>query len=372
MIFSFIESFFASFSATRLDSYMHAAVSSRLVSLALLKKYKARGGIGAERGVVGSAHAGGGSVVASSSTSSSSPSRGGVRERKTNAIDVFRFVQNHRRRRADDEEAEDDEKKRSKDVVVIFAWFGSEKKHVAKYAHMYEDRHEEVIVVAPPALASLSPKLTTQIANDFLRIFREKDVEGVHVHSFSNGGFLFAGNLLHHASDKRDDKECKINVELAKKWKTKIKSVTLDCAPARLNANVISRAFASVLLGSRVEDIYDNDAKEGGGESRMGELAKSALDVLAETLLSDENLQRKINNAYAAWETELDTNVPLKMLFSESDKLVPVNEVQEFAQRQRARGNARVFTKCFKNVPHCEIGRWHQDEYMKVLFDEKI
>ena len=54
-------------------------------------------------------------------------------------------------------------------------------------------------------------------------------MEGVHVHSFSNGGFLFAGNLLHHASDKRDDKECKINVELAKKWKTKIKSVTLDC-----------------------------------------------------------------------------------------------------------------------------------------------
>ena len=46
-----------------------------------------------------------------------------------------------------------------------------------------------------------------------------------------------------------------------------------------------------------MEDIYDNDAKEGGGESRMGELAKSALDVLAETLLSDENLQRKINNA---------------------------------------------------------------------------
>ena len=132
---------------------MHAAVSSRLVSLALLKKYKARGGVCAERGVVGSAHAGGGSVGASSFTSSSSPSRGGVRERKTNAIDVFRFVQNHRRRRANDEEAEDDEKKRSKDVVVIFAWFGSEKKHVAKYAHMYEDKHEEVIVVAPPALA---------------------------------------------------------------------------------------------------------------------------------------------------------------------------------------------------------------------------
>ena len=106
-----------------LTTHMHAAVSSRLVSLALLKKYKARGGVCAERGVVGSAHAGGGSVGASSFTSSSSPSRGGVRERKTNAIDVFRFVQNHRRRRADDEEAEDDEKKRSKDVVVIFAWF---------------------------------------------------------------------------------------------------------------------------------------------------------------------------------------------------------------------------------------------------------
>ena len=65
--------------------------------------------------------------------------------------------------------------------------------------------------------------------------------------------------------------------------------------------------------------------------------------------------KRKINNAYAAWETALDVNVPLKMLFSESDRLVPVNEVQEFAQRQRDRGNAAVYTKSWKNVPHCEI-----------------
>lgn len=98
---------------------------------------------------------------------------------------------------------------------------------------------------------------------------------------------------------------------------------------------------------------------------------KSALDNLANTLLSDENLQRKINNAYAAWETALDVNVPLKMLFSESDKLVPVNEVQEFAQRQRDRGNAAVYTKSWENVPHCEIGRWHQDEYVRALFEEK-
>ena len=108
-----------------------------------------------------------------------------------------------------------------------------------------------------------------------------------------------------------------------------------------------------------------------GESSIIGGLMKSALDNLANTLLSDENLQRKINNAYAAWETALDVNVPLKMLFSESDKLVPVNEVQEFAQRQRDRGNAAVYTKSWKNVPHCEIGRWHQDEYVRALFEEK-
>ena len=158
---------------------------------------------------------------------------------------------------------------------------------------------------------------------------------------------------------------------LAKKFKMKIKSVTLDCAPAKLSAEVISRAFASVLLGSRVEDIYDNNTSKEGESSIIGGLMKSALDNLANTLLSDENLQRKINNAYAAWETALDVNVPLKMLFSESDRLVPVNEVQEFAQRQRDRGNAAVYTKSWKNVPHCEIGRWHQDEYVRALFEEK-
>jgi len=324
------------------------ALSSRLVSLALLKKYKATPPVRADSG----------GVFASSSAYSSSSLFS--RERKTNAIEVFTFQQKNHQNHV--------REAKSKDVVVIFAWFGSDKKHVAKYAQMYKDKQEKVIVVAPPALASLSPKLTTQIANDFLKFF-DDDIEGVHVHSFSNGGFLFAGNLFHHASDEKRADDLPVNRELAKKFKKKIKSVTLDCAPARLNADVISRAFASVLLGSRVEDIYDNNNNLKEGESSMGGLMKSALDALANTLLSDENLQRKINNAYAAWETALDTNVPLKMLFSESDKLVPVNEVEEFAQRQRARGNV-VFTKSWKNVPHCEIGRWHQDEYVKALFDE--
>ena len=341
-------------------------VSSRLVSLALFKKYKT--------GTTTTTTTNLPIVRAESSSSSSSSyysssqksgwSSSTIRcEKITNAIDVFTF------------EADNKDKRRNKDVIVIFAWFGSDKKHVRKYAQMYENRRmgEKVIVVAPPALASLSPNMTTQIANDFLTgFFEEEAIEGVHVHSFSNGGFLFAGNLFHHASDvkKRED-DCSVNAQLAKKFKMKIKSVTLDCAPAKLSAEVISRAFASVLLGSRVEDIYDNNTSKEGESSIIGGLMKSALDNLANTLLSDENLQRKINNAYAAWETALDVNVPLKMLFSESDKLVPVNEVQKFAQRQRDRGNAAVYTKSWKNVPHCEIGRWHQDEYVRALFEEK-
>jgi hypothetical protein len=344
-------------------------VSSRLVSLALFKKYKTgttttttTTNLPIVRAESSASSSSSGSYYSSSQKSGWSSST--IRcEKITNAIDVFTF------------EADNKDKRRNKDVIVIFAWFGSDKKHVRKYAQMYENRRmgEKVIVVAPPALASLSPNMTTQIANDFLTgFFEEEAIEGVHVHSFSNGGFLFAGNLFHHASDvkKRED-DCSVNAQLAKKFKMKIKSVTLDCAPAKLSAEVISRAFASVLLGSRVEDIYDNNTSKEGESSIIGGLMKSALDNLANTLLSDENLQRKINNAYAAWETALDVNVPLKMLFSESDKLVPVNEVQEFAQRQRDRGNAAVYTKSWKNVPHCEIGRWHQDEYVRALFEEK-
>ena len=52
-----------------------------------------------------------------------------------------------------------------------------------------------------------------------------------------------------------------------------------------------------------MEDIYDNNTSKEGESSIIGGLMKSALDNLANTLLSDENLQRKINNAYAAWET---------------------------------------------------------------------
>ena len=172
-------------------------VSSRLVSLALFKKYK----IGTTTTTTTTTNlpiVRAESSSSNSSTSYSSSQKSGwssstIRcEKITNAIDVFTF------------EADNKDKRRSKDVIVIFAWFGSDKKHVRKYAQMYENRRmgEKVIVVAPPALASLSPNMTTQIANDFLTgFFEEEAIEGVHVHSFSNGGFLFAVNLFHHASD---------------------------------------------------------------------------------------------------------------------------------------------------------------------------
>ena len=44
---------------------------------------------------------------------------------------------------------------------------------------------------------------------------------------------------------KRED-DCSVNAQLAKKFKMKIKSVTLDCAPAKLSAEVILRASVRV------------------------------------------------------------------------------------------------------------------------------
>jgi hypothetical protein len=266
-----------------------------------------------------------------------------------------------------DERMLERKKKKNETVVCIFAWFGSEKRHVRKYAEMYRGLGNDVIVCAPPALASLSASMTHRIANEFLSVVHDEygECENVCVHSFSNGGFMFCGNLLHHGGDRVDlggvEDEVKVNRVLAREFKEKIKTVTLDCSPATLTSDVVSRALASVLLGARVEDVI------GDGKGRIGSFMKSALDVLANTLMSDEKLKKKIENAYKAWESEIDSRVPLKLLYSESDSLVPKEEIEAFAKRSRERGHP-IYMKSWSNVPHCEIGRYHYDEYVDALF----
>ena len=225
---------------------------------------------------------------------------------------------------------------------------------------MYKRRNFEVIVVSPPALASLNPTMTNKIANDFLNVLKPGNRKKLHLHSFSNGGFLFAGNLLHHGKKGRRrnslEKDAEVNVEREIEFRNKINTIAIDCAPAALTPEVISKALASVLLGSRAEDLPDDG---------VGGFAKFALDTLGRTLMRDEKIKRKIDDAYAAWETEL-AEVPMQIFYSQSDELVPASEVEAFARRRKDNGGT-IQLRMWENVPHCEIGRFFEDEYSEAL-----
>ena len=107
-------------------------------------------------------------------------------------------------------------------LPVLVGWFGCKRSHLRKYAKMYADiGYDNVVCVIPPTASTLFPALGDAFAASALesvvkakaRIAELNDEDaadvdddsntddvstsGVVLHIFSNGGYLFAGNIAH-------------------------------------------------------------------------------------------------------------------------------------------------------------------------------
>ena len=187
----------------------------------------------------------------------------------------------------------------SRALPVLVGWFGCKPSHLRKYAKMYLSDalgYDAVVCVTPPVAATLFPALGDAFAATALgavaharKILAEEDAEGksasrvsapvalgpacalderpLILHLFSNGGYVFAGNIMHAQTGFVADTETPLGASIttvlrrrlgfapepaaAARFSDSVAALVMDSAPGELEPGMVAASFNSVFSGER-------------------------------------------------------------------------------------------------------------------------
>lgn len=225
-------------------------------------------------------------------------------------------------------------------LPVLVGWFGCRAAHLRKYAQMYLSKelgYDAVVCVRPPAAATLFPALGDAFAATALaavaeaqRRVRDDETDAAAddddevsadrplvLHLFSNGGYLFAGNVMHAQAGFVAETEQTLTKEMstalrrklgvapepaaAKRFTGAVAKLVVDSAPGELEPGMVAASFEAVLLGkaapdpSEMEMDAETAAREASGRS------DDALRRAASAALSWPPIARRMRYIDAAW-----------------------------------------------------------------------
>lgn len=229
---------------------------------------------------------------------------------------------------------------------MLLGWLGADRKHVAKYAEAWRAPPlglVDVVDVVPGVAATLFERAADAAHLEALRRVTRETAAGAPLvlHAFSNAGELFLGGLM-----RRADGGC----ELARDVLGRTAGVVLDSAPGRLDVDVVERGVSATLLGVAAPPRGDPLRVPGARLAASALLAANA---------------ERLEAVRSAWDTALP-GVPTLLLHTKADTLIPAEFLEAFAARREA-GGAPVRTRAWDDPPHCEILRYHRDEYVHEL-----
>ena len=235
-------------------------------------------------------------------------------------------------------------------LALVVGWFGAELKHVRKYADMYRGAGWDAITVAPPSLATLVPPVADVYGDVVLRAVEKHVVPDVNnrdvvVHVASNGGFIFAGNLI--LKGKNGDATARAIFE-------RTRGVVFDCTPGNLRPDIVARAANAVFFS---------------GESATNEPAP-VLERLFSLLMNTGPVMSRLRSIDGAWGKISSgdddwLNCPSLFMYSEADVLISPREIEEYARIREKKG--KVVMHRYFDAAHCEIGRVQYDDYRDKL-----
>jgi pimeloyl-ACP methyl ester carboxylesterase len=215
---------------------------------------------------------------------------------------------------------------------VLVGWFGCKPSHLRKYAKMYLSDalgYDAVVCVTPPVAATLFPALGDAFAATALgavaharKILAEEDAEGksasssvsapshqasapvalgpacalderpLILHLFSNGGYVFAGNIMHAQTGFVADTETPLGASIttvlrrrlgfapepaaAARFSDSVAALVMDSAPGELEPGMVAASFRSVLTGSRASVAPDENTPFAS-ENAFASVAAAAL-----------------------------------------------------------------------------------------------
>jgi len=212
----------------------------------------------------------------------------------------------------------------SRALPVLVGWFGCKPSHLRKYAKMYLSDalgYDAVVCVTPPVAATLFPALGDAFAATALgavaharKILAEEDAEGksasrvsapvalgpacalderpLILHLFSNGGYVFAGNIMHAQTGFVADTETPLGASIttvlrrrlgfapepaaAARFSDSVAALVMDSAPGELEPGMVAASFRSVLTGSRASVAPDENTPFAS-ENAFASVAAAAL-----------------------------------------------------------------------------------------------
>ncbi|EEH54140.1 uncharacterized protein MICPUCDRAFT_51268 [Micromonas pusilla CCMP1545] len=225
-------------------------------------------------------------------------------------------------------------------VPVLVGWFGCEPSHLRKYAHMYlssELRYDAVVCIAPPAASTLFPALGDAFAATALgavaaarrrlsiRSTLDLDLDAdddddetprerpILLHLFSNGGYLFAGNIMHAHSGVGAFEETEsvvglLNASLrrtlglspepkaAKAFTDAVHALVMDSAPGELEPGMVAASFDAMLQKKAVAATATTDKMRDETPT-----TSPTLEQTASAFLAWAPVTRRMRAIDAAW-----------------------------------------------------------------------
>ena len=230
-------------------------------------------------------------------------------------------------------------------LPVLVGWFGCKPSHLRKYAKMYLSEklgYDAVVCVTPPVAATLFPALGDAFAATALgavaharKILAEEDLlsrwtlgdaakkaagpacaldeRPLVLHLFSNGGYLFAGNVMHAQTGFVADTETPLAEAIttslrrklgmapepaaAKRFVSSVAALVMDSAPGELEPGMVAASFNSVFSGERARV---NKNVSFGNELLSGSPLTIA-DCSVDAFLAWRPIAKRLRYVDAAW-----------------------------------------------------------------------
>ena len=275
----------------------------------------------------------------------------------------------------------------TKAVVLMFGWFGSEKKHVRKYADLYIHRKCAVVYGITPPLSVVfghKPsfrKLAIESVGEVCKLVRQVEEEKrIHtiqqekgrsletseekplpivVHSFSNGGAFVTtvlASMIKELKEQTEEEESQDKIDL-RFFSDRIKSngfEVFDSAPAYLYPEKLHQVIESAIQNVPAQVISKGLLVVGKGLTQLSDL-----------------LRKKEPYPIQFWNDVIEGDMCKRQafLYSTKDMLTDFSKVEELIQIRKSRG-FEVIALNFKDSDHVQHWRKYPKEYENVL--EKV
>ncbi|KAL8231084.1 hypothetical protein R6Q57_000862 [Mikania cordata] len=268
------------------------------------------------------------------------------------------------------------EDKRPVVTVVVLGWLGSKQKHLRRYAEMYNMFGMNAVTFAASVNDvlgfDLGRKMEARVAaltDELVSWLEKKENDGrerfLIFHTFSNTGWLAYGSILNMLQDRVElvekIKGCVVDSGGDPELDPKVWAAGFTTAMLKKQSSAVNSSFEAEDIQNRAANV-NIDVKE---PLFIESLLLTLFEKLFMYLLELPDIKKRLTKVTTIL-SENQPSYPQIYLYSTSDKVIPFQKIESFAEHQKKLGR-RVTTFNFKSTPHVDHYRTFPDTYRSLI-----